>query len=126
MRTRIDKISSNADYQANEFARSPGYTLSFGPSWDITDKLNFNVQVRHLDGYYSDTANTSSYSVKPYTLTDARMSYQFNKQVQLYGYVKNVFDDRSPTYMQQNRGIGGTEASMTLPRMVGVGVKGAF
>ncbi|MNC71077.1 hypothetical protein D3C75_1219560 [compost metagenome] len=54
------------------------------------------------------------------------MSYQFNKQVQLYGYVKNVFDDRSPTYMQQNRGIGGTEASMTLPRMVGVGVKGAF
>ncbi|WP_460423447.1 TonB-dependent receptor [Pseudomonas sp. ZL2] len=126
LRTRIDKISSNADYQANEFARSPGYTLSFGPSWDITDKLNFNVQVRHLDGYYSDTANTSSYSVKPYTLTDARMSYQFNKQVQLYGYVKNVFDDRSPTYMQQNRGIGGTEASMTLPRMVGVGVKGAF
>ncbi|QVM95339.1 TonB-dependent receptor [Pseudomonas sp. SORT22] len=126
LRTRIDKISSNADYQANEFARSPGYTLSFGPSWDITDKLNLNVQVRHLDGYYSDTANTSSYSVKPYTLTDARMSYQFNKQVQLYGYVKNVFDDRSPTYMQQNRGIGGTEASMTLPRMVGVGVKGAF
>ena len=126
LRTRIDKISSNADYQANEFARSPGYTLSFGPSWDITDKLNLNVQVRHLDGYYSDTANTSSYSVNPYTLTDARMSYQFNKQVQLYGYVKNVFDDRSPTYMQQNRGIGGTEASMTLPRMVGVGVKGAF
>ncbi|UVL57800.1 TonB-dependent receptor [Pseudomonas sp. B21-032] len=126
LRTRIDKISSNADYQANEFARSPGYTLSVGPSWDITDKLNLNVQVRHLDGYYSDTANTSSYSVKPYTLTDARMSYQFNKQVQLYGYVKNVFDDRSPTYMQQNRGIGGTEASMTLPRMVGVGVKGAF
>ncbi|WP_052251560.1 MULTISPECIES: TonB-dependent receptor [Pseudomonas] len=126
LRTRIDKISSNADYQANEFARSPGYTLSFGPSWDITDALNLNVQVRHLDGYYSDTANTSSYSVKPYTLTDARMSYQFNKQVQLYGYVKNVFDDRSPTYMQQNRGIGGTEASMTLPRMVGVGIKGAF
>lgn len=126
LRTRIDKISSNADYQANEFAHSPGYTLSFGPSWDITDALNLNVQVRHLDGYYSDTANTSSYSVKPYTLTDARMSYQFNKQVQLYGYVKNVFDDRSPTYMQQNRGIGGTEASMTLPRMVGVGIKGAF
>ncbi|CAK9890594.1 TonB-dependent receptor [Pseudomonas fluorescens] len=126
LRTRIDKISSNTDYQANEFARSPGYTLSFGPSWDITDALNLNVQVRHLDGYYSDTANTSSYSVKPYTLTDARMSYQFNKQVQLYGYVKNVFDDRSPTYMQQNRGIGGTEASMTLPRMVGVGIKGAF
>ena len=40
--------------------------------------------------------------------------------------MKNVFDDRSPLYMQQNRGIGGTEASMTTPRMFGVGVKGSF
>ena len=126
LRTRIDKISSNADYAHNEFARSPGYTLSFGPSWDITERLNLNAQVRYLDGYYSDTANTSAYSIKPYTLTDARMSYRFNDQVQLYGYVKNVFDDRSPTYMQQNRGIGGIEASMTQPRTLGIGVKGAF
>ncbi|WP_236186102.1 TonB-dependent receptor [Pseudomonas protegens] len=126
LRTRIDKISSNADYAHNEFARSPGYTLSVGPSWDITERLNLNAQVRYLDGYYSDTANTSAYSIKPYTLTDARMSYRFNDQVQLYGYVKNVFDDRSPTYMQQNRGIGGIEASMTQPRTLGIGVKGAF
>ncbi|AZD86858.1 TonB-dependent receptor [Pseudomonas chlororaphis subsp. piscium] len=126
LRTRIDKISSNAGYEHNEFARSPGYTLSIGPSWDITDRLNVNAQVRYLDGYYSDTANTSAYSIKPYTLTDARMSYRFNDQVQLYGYVKNVFDDRSPTYMQENRGIGGIEASMTQPRTVGVGVKGTF
>ncbi|WP_031320050.1 TonB-dependent receptor [Pseudomonas piscis] len=126
LRTRIDKISSNAGYSHNEFARSPGYTLSFGPSWDITERLNLNAQVRYLDGYYSDVANTSSYSVKPYTLTDARMSYRFNDQVQLYGYVKNVFDDRSPTYMQENRGIGGTEASMTQPRTLGIGIKGAF
>ncbi|MCS5516886.1 hypothetical protein NWF32_24265 [Pseudomonas qingdaonensis] len=46
--------------------------------------------------------------------------------MELYGYVKNVFDDRSATYLQQNRGIGGTEASMTTPRMFGVGVKGSF
>ncbi|NBF04550.1 TonB-dependent receptor [Pseudomonas sp. Fl5BN2] len=126
LRTRIDKISSNAGYAHNEFARSPGYTLSFGPSWDITERLNLNAQVRYLDGYYSDVANTSSYSIKPYTLTDARMSYRFSEQVQLYGYVKNVFDDRSPTYMQQNRGIGGIEASMTQPRTLGIGVKGSF
>ena len=62
------------------------------------------VSYTHLDvykrqGYYSDTANTKAYSIKAYTLTDARASYRFNDQVQLYGYVKNVFDDRSPTYM---------------------------
>ncbi|MEG0859210.1 MAG: TonB-dependent receptor [Pseudomonas sp.] len=126
LRTRIDKISSNDAYQTNEFAKSPGYTLSFGPSWDITDKWNASMQVRHIDGYYSDTANTKQYAVDSYTLTDARMSYQFSKAVELYGYVKNVFDDRSPTYLQANRGIGGTEASMTMPRMFGLGVKGSF
>ncbi|MBE1043884.1 hypothetical protein IH768_30725, partial [Escherichia coli] len=50
---------------------SPGYTLSFGPSWDVTERLNLNAQVRYLDGYYSDTANTKAYSIKAYTLTDA-------------------------------------------------------
>nr|WP_238704610.1 TonB-dependent receptor [Pseudomonas nabeulensis] len=126
LRTRIDDINSNDAYAGNEFARSPGYTLSFGPSWDITDRLNLNVQVRHVDGYYSDVANNKSYSIDGYTLTDARASYRFNDKVELYSYVKNVFDDRSPTYMQQNRGIGGIEANMTQPRTLGVGVKGSF
>ncbi|MGE8409633.1 MAG: TonB-dependent receptor [Pseudomonas sp.] len=126
LRTRIDKIDANHSYEANEFARSPGYTLSFGPSWDITDQWNVSAQVRHIDGYYSDTANTKSYATDSYTLTDARMSYRYSKAIELYGYVKNVFDDRSATYLQQNRGIGGTEASMTTPRMFGVGVKGSF
>ena len=40
--------------------------------------------------------------------------------------MKNIFDERAPTYMQQNRGIGGTEASMTEPRMFGAGIKGTF
>ncbi|WP_410961157.1 TonB-dependent receptor domain-containing protein, partial [Salmonella sp. SAL4457] len=33
LRTRIDEMSGNTGYEHNEFARSPGYTLSFGPSW---------------------------------------------------------------------------------------------
>lgn len=32
LRTRIDEMSGNTGYEHNEFARSPGYTLSFGPS----------------------------------------------------------------------------------------------
>jgi outer membrane receptor protein involved in Fe transport len=55
-----------------------------------------------------------------------RASYKFRDELELYGYIKNVFDERSPTYMQQNRGIGGIEASMTEPRMFGVGLKGSF
>lgn len=126
LRTEIDKISANTGYKGNEFAKSPGYMLSFGVSWDVTSKFNVTGQVRHTDGYYSDVANTRLYLIKPYTIADLRASYQFNDNLQLYGYVKNIFDERKPTYMQQNRGIGGTEASMTEPRMFGVGLKGTF
>ncbi|MBR2690250.1 MAG: TonB-dependent receptor [Aquamicrobium sp.] len=126
LRTRIDRISSNVSYEGNEFAKSPGYMLSFGASWDVTEKFNLSGEVRHMDRYYSDTANTPSYLIEPYTIADARASYNFNEHLQVYGYVKNIFDERAPTYMQQNRGIGGVEASMTMPRTFGVGVKGSF
>ncbi|MFD1226286.1 TonB-dependent receptor [Pseudochrobactrum kiredjianiae] len=126
LRTKIDTISNNVAYEGNEFAKSPGYMFSIGASWDVTDKFNVSGQVRHVDGYFSDIANTPTFWMKPYTVADARMSYAFTEEVELYGFVKNIFNERAPTYMQTNRGIGGVEASMTLPRMFGVGIKGSF
>lgn len=126
LRTEIDEISSNSAYEGKEFAKSPGYMFSIGASWDATEKLNLSGQVRHTDGYYSDIANTQAYIVDAYTIADARVSYDFHESLELYGYVKNIFDERTPTYLQQNRGIGGLEASMTMPRTFGVGIKGSF
>ncbi|MGI6246254.1 MAG: TonB-dependent receptor [Pseudochelatococcus sp.] len=127
LQTEIDEISSNANYEGNEFTKSPGYTLTFGASWDVTDKLNISGQVRHLDGYFSDIANSPDYKVDAYTIADARVSYRFHEHLQLYGYVRNIFDEQTPTYIQQNRSVtGGIEASMTMPRTFGVGVKGSF
>lgn len=89
LRTRIEEMSSNPGYEHNRFARSPGYTVSVGVSWDATPRFNVSAQVRHLDGYYSDTANTRAYVVGSNTITDLRMSYAYNAHVQLYGYIKN-------------------------------------
>ena len=55
-----------------------------------------------------------------------RASYKFQDELEFYAYVKNVFDERAPTLMKENRGIGGIEASMTEPRMFGIGVRGTF
>lgn len=126
LKTEIDRISSNAGFEGNEFAKSPGYMLSLGASWDVTEKFNLSGQLRHLDGYYSDLANNRDYVIDPYTIADVRASYRFRDELELYGYVKNVFDERAATYMQQNRGIGGLEASVTAPRVFGIGVKGTF
>lgn len=99
-------MTSNASYEGNEFAKSPGYMFSFGASWDVTEKFNVSGQARHTDGYYSNIANTPAYAVGSYTLADVRASYAFNDAVQVYGFVKNIFDERAPTYIQQNRGVG--------------------
>lgn len=126
MRTQIETISDNTALEGNEFAKTPGYMLTLGASWDITEQLNLSGQVRYVDGYHSDVENTPSYWVGPYALADARVSYKVSEQVELYGFVNNIFDERAPVLLKQNRGIGGIEASMTAPRMYGVGVKGSF
>ncbi len=126
--TRLQKVSDNAAYDGNEFAKAPSYTLSFGATWDVTEKLSLSGQVRHTDGYFSDIANTPDYVIEPYTLADISASYQVHENMQVYGFVNNVFDERAPTHMKIFRGGSGTgvEASMTAPRMFGFGVRGTF
>ncbi|MGQ3673125.1 TonB-dependent receptor [Xanthobacter sp. TB0136] len=127
LHTEIKEVLDNTDLNGNAFPKSPAVMFNVGAIWDVTDKLNIAGQIRHLAGYYSNVANTPAYRVDPYTVTDLRASYAFNDGFQLYGYVKNLFDVRSATYIQQNRSIaGGIEASMLEPRMLGIGVRGTF
>ncbi|OCC02201.1 iron ABC transporter substrate-binding protein [Labrys sp. WJW] len=128
--SNIDKITSEPKYQGNEFQKAPGYMLSLGVSWDVTPKLNVSADLRHLDGYYSDDANSANLSIKPYTIADARVSYQLSEHAQIYGYVKNIFDERAATFRQINRSTATAtpvvEAAMTAPRMIGIGLRGTF
>lgn len=127
LNTEIEEIAANTSFDGNKFPKSPSFMLTIGADWDVTDKLNLSGQVRHVGGYYSNVANTPEYEVSSYTIADVRANYSFSDAFQLYGYVKNIFDERTPTYIQQNRSVvGGIEASMTEPRMYGVGVRGTF
>ncbi|UXM96452.1 TonB-dependent receptor (plasmid) [Bartonella sp. HY329] len=126
LRTEIDEISSNVAYQGNEFAKSPGYMLNAGFSWDITEKFKFSGDVRHLDKYYSDVANTPSYVIDAYTISDLRMSYNFNDAIEIYGFVNNLFDERVATYKAANSSLNSIDASVTMPRNYGIGIRGTF
>ncbi|MGG7519134.1 TonB-dependent receptor [Allorhizobium undicola] len=126
MRTEITKMSSKTEYEGNEFQKSPGFMGTFGASWDITDQITLSGDVRYTDGYYSDDANDARYAVDAYTIANARVSYKLNDKVEFYSYVKNIFDERVPTFMQANRSVGLTEASMTAPRTFGIGIRGSF
>lgn len=127
LHTEFKTFSQMPAYEGNEFARSPGKMFSLGASWDATDKLNLGGQVRYIDGYYSNTANTPAYEVDGFTLVDVSASYRVNDRVEFYGYVNNLLDERAPTLREPARGdVIFTQASMTAPRMVGVGLRGRF
>lgn len=124
--TEITQMLSNPSYEGDEFQKSPGYTFSIGFNWEALPNFNISGDLRAIGGYYSDDANTAAYQISPYAIADLRTSYKFSQAAEVYAYAKNIFNEPVPTYMQYNRSVGGTEASMTLPRVLGVGVRGTF
>ncbi|MCJ1900588.1 TonB-dependent receptor [Paracoccus versutus] len=127
LHTKFERFDQMPAYEGNEFARAPGKMLTLGASWDATDRLNLGGQLRYIDGYYSNTANTPAYAVDGFTLVDVNASYRVNDRVELYGYVNNLLDERTPTLLEAARGnVVFTQGSMTSPRMVGIATRGTF
>lgn len=127
LETEITRFSDAASFEGNRFARAPGKTATLGFDWDATSKLNLGGQVRFVDGYYSDSANSASYKIDDYTLVDLRASYDLRDGMELYAYVNNVFDERASVLKQAARGtVPFTQASMTTPRSIGFGIRGEF
>jgi outer membrane receptor protein involved in Fe transport len=128
LQTEIGEFTSagGAVYEGNEFSRSPAYMFSIGVDWDILPKLRLSGEVRHTDGYYSNDENSSAYAVGDYTVANARISYRFRSYLEPYIFVNNIFDEREPTYLYDDRSVGGIVANMQEPRSFGVGIKGSF
>ncbi|SMX51063.1 TonB-dependent receptor [Actibacterium lipolyticum] len=129
LKTEINKFrSAAADYQGNEFGRSPDFTLSVGAEWDITPDLRFSAQVKHTDGYYSDDTNDETTQIDAFTVANARIAYSPRDNLELFGYVNNIFDDHSETYIRLTRARPASyyEATTVTPREFGLGLKVNF
>ena len=128
LQTEFTDFPAAAAYEGNAFASAPGLMASLGADWNVTDRIVLGGQIRYVDGYYSDAANTPAYEVDSYTLVDLRASYAIRDNIELYGYVNNVFDEVTPTLLQPARGASApyTQASLTSPRMFGIGIRGTF
>ncbi|SHM94832.1 TonB-dependent receptor [Roseibium suaedae] len=125
MKTEITRFDALPTVEGNDFSKTPGYTLGFGVDWEVLDNLTLSANVSHFDGYYSDDTNTPAYETDPYTIANARATYQFHDNFQVFGYVNNIFDERVATYLENRRGVG-SFATMTAPRMFGIGAKATF
>lgn len=125
LQSEISEFDTLPSVEGNEFGKAPGYMLGFGVDWSVLENLTLSANVEHFDGYFSDDLNTPAFQVDPYTIANARATYQVHDHFQLYGYVNNIFDERVPTYLENRPGVA-SFATMTAPRMFGIGAKATF
>ncbi|MCE7029228.1 TonB-dependent receptor [Jiella avicenniae] len=128
LKTEIDTVTdpAAASLQGKEFGRAPDYTLAFGARWDVLDNLALTADVRHTDGYFSDDVNDRAAFVDSFTVANAKIQFKPREEVEMFGYVKNIFDEEGPTFLRYSRTILGYEGPVVPPREFGGGLKVSF
>ena len=89
LETEIRKYQSRPDLEGREQAHAPNYSFSAGLSWEISNNLEFLLDINgKSDFYYSDSHNNSS---DDYILTNMNLIYK-KENINLNFWVRNVFD----------------------------------
>ena len=90
LETEIRKYQSRSDLEGREQAHAPDYSFSAGLSWEISNNLEFLLDLNgKSDFYYSDSHDNTS---DDYILTNINMIYTKDK-INLNFWVRNIFDE---------------------------------
>lgn len=128
LRTEISKFKDyrGEEFVGKEFGKAPGYMFNVGFNQQIAEAVTIGGDMRYTDKYFSDDVNDPALRVGSYTVASINTSYHVNKNVELFGYVRNLFDSHAPMGKFQDFGSGGTSAYLLEPQEVGIGVKARF
>ena len=85
----------------NQIPAIPRHRVKVGVDYAVTDEWKVGGNALFVSSQYLVGDETNQYSKLPsYTVFNLHTSYQVTKNVQLYGKVDNVFDNRYATYGQ--------------------------
>ena len=104
---------------------------TWGASWQATDQLHLNVQLREFAKYWNNNAHTQ---LNEGTLTvDLSANYQATPQLQLFAIAQNITDqsyyDQGLSYLADgslNTSSSGTIPQYALPLNITIGAKYRF
>ncbi|WP_294726671.1 TonB-dependent receptor [uncultured Fusobacterium sp.] len=78
----------------NEFPGVPKWTVNLGATYNFTEKLIGNIDMYYQsDAYGGDDFKNESGKNNEYTTVDTNLTYKFNDGLEIYGGVKNLFDE---------------------------------
>lgn len=122
--TKFTNSSASFDLTGKKFGKSPELTASLGVDWEMIDGLLLSANAKYVSGYYSDDYNTVAYKTDPYVVANAKISYQINDNLKVFGAVNNIFDDDTATYIMNNRARFPVDlANMNAPREFSAGLR---
>ncbi len=78
----------------NEFPGVPKWTVNLGATYNFTEKLIGNIDMYYQSAAYgsSDFENKDGKN-NEYTTVDTNLTYKFNDGLEIYGGIKNLFDE---------------------------------
>lgn len=78
----------------NEFPGVPKWTVNLGATYNFTEKLIGNIDMYYQSAAYGNADFKNKYGKSnEYTTVDANLTYKFNDGLEIYGGVKNLFDE---------------------------------
>lgn len=85
---------TSGQYDGNTFAGVPEWTLNIGATYKFTEKLYTNLDVYYqADAYAEDDFDNHFGKDNDYVTVDAKVSYTLDNGLELYGGVRNLFDE---------------------------------
>ena len=124
LESEFTEFDLSPEIVGNQLQEAPDTTITIGFDYDVTPDLKIGANVNHISGYFSNFANDSDFEVPSRTIANFNASYTPVENVELYAYVNNVFDERSPTFLF---GSGAAAAGgVTTPRQIGFGLRTRF
>ena len=90
---RYDNNPTNGqDIKGNQIDTSPRLIANLLVYWQISDSINTQYELKHLDGYYLDAGNSEYYN--GHTLSNLRARWDISHNLRASFAMLNVFDTR--------------------------------
>lgn len=78
----------------NEFPGVPKWTVNLGATYNFTEKLIGNIDMYYQSNAYGgDDFKNQGGKNNEYTTVDTNLTYKFNDGLEIYGGIKNLFDE---------------------------------
>ena len=98
LRTNNDETNERLEFQ-------PDRVVSVAVDWMVNDRLTVGGDVTHTsDQYYTEDEGAVEKTAPGYSLVNANASYQIDKQVQIFGGVDNLFNQKVDKELGSNVG----------------------